>query len=100
MTRLPSLVCALLLLAGAAPLWADDKGDVQAFLSHEIIGPHTSLTETKTYLDARVVRMPKLTTQAEWERDADRIRKEVLERVVYRGEAAKWRDAKTKVEWL
>src|SRR6202008_2654145 len=33
-------------------------------------------------------------------KEAKRIRADVLEKVVFRGEAAKWRDAKTKVEWL
>src|SRR6185436_5101593 len=31
---------------------------------------------------------------------AGRLRRETFKRVIFRGEAARWRDAKTKVEWL
>ena len=44
--------------------------------------------------------MPVVHSVAEWEKHADRIRKDVLDNVVFRGEAANWRTAKTKVEWL
>src|SRR5207247_547584 len=43
---------------------------------------------------------PQAKTAAEWEQHAERVRAGVLEKVVYRGAAAGWRDAKTKVEWL
>lgn len=74
--------------------------DLTAILGREIIGPRQALIEVQEYCDARVPRMPKVQTAAEWEQHAIRIRADVLERVVYRGEAAVWRDAKTKVEWL
>jgi dienelactone hydrolase len=44
--------------------------------------------------------MPEGLTRAGWERQAERLRKDVLDRVVFRGAAASWRDAKTRVEWL
>ncbi len=37
---------------------------------------------------------------AAWEAEARRLRVEVLQKVVYRGEAARWRDAPARVEWL
>src|SRR5262249_872993 len=100
MSRLRCLLIGLAVLVTAPCLRADDKADLASLLGHEIIGPRQSLTQVKAYLDSRVPRMPKLTTQAAWEREADGIRESVLKHVVYRGEAEKWRDAKTKVEWL
>ena len=44
--------------------------------------------------------MPKIESAARWEAEANRLRGEVLEKIVYRGEAARWRDAKTKVQRL
>ncbi len=44
--------------------------------------------------------MPALKTVADWEAFATRTREEALRRVVFRGEAATWRHAKTRVEWL
>ncbi|MHC4657304.1 MAG: hypothetical protein ACYS91_20135 [Planctomycetota bacterium] len=36
----------------------------------------------------------------EWEKHAEQLRRDVLERVTLRGEATKWAKAKTKVEWI
>ena len=44
--------------------------------------------------------MPKVQSRKAWEKQAERMRAETLEKVVFRGEAAAWRDATTKVEWL
>src|SRR5262249_20151928 len=52
------------------------------------------------YTDARILPMPVVQTAAEWEAYANRIRADVLDKVVFRGQAAAWRDAQTKVEWL
>ena len=43
--------------------------------------------------------MPVVQSVAEWEKLADKIRQDVLDHVVFRGEAAQWRTAKTKDEW-
>jgi hypothetical protein len=77
-----------------------DRVELQAVLSREIIGPRQTMTEVQNYVEARIPRMKHFKTAAEWETEADRLRAAVLERVVYRGEAAAWRDAKTQVVWL
>jgi hypothetical protein len=84
----------------AAVLPAADKPDLKAVLAHPIIGPHLGLTEVQHYTEPRIPRMPAVGSVAEWEQLANKMRAQVLERVVYRGQAAAWRDAKCKVEWL
>jgi dienelactone hydrolase len=54
----------------------------------------------QVYTENRVPLMPQVKSAGEWDRLAARLRRETLERVVYSGEAARWRDAKVKVEWL
>lgn len=45
--------------------------------------------------------MPKVKSLTEWQSFADQTRRDVLDKIVFRGALAKqWRDAKTKVEWL
>jgi hypothetical protein len=44
--------------------------------------------------------MPVLTTAEDWRQEAERIRREVLQKVVLVGEAGRWREARTRVEWL
>src|SRR5579872_3456521 len=97
---MPRLLLFVPLLALAAPLKAADKTPVQEALSREIIGPRQTLLDLQDYCDARIRRMPRLTTVAAWENEARRIRQEVLDRVVFRGAAASWRDAKGKVRWF
>jgi hypothetical protein len=58
------------------------------------------MAEVQVFTEARVPRMPAVKSAAEWQKIADRLRRDMFERVIFRGEAAAWRDAKTKVEWL
>lgn len=89
------LALAVSVLAGS--LSAQDQ--VAELLKHEVIGNELPLAEVQRYVESRVPRMPSCSTAAQWQAEADRLRQAVLERVVYRGEAARWRDAATKVEW-
>jgi hypothetical protein len=74
--------------------------DLKAVLNRRVFNPEIPLHEVQTFCEARVVRMPHVSSVAEWEKHAKQIRERTLKQVVFRGEAAKWRDAKTKVVWL
>src|SRR5262245_33152679 len=91
-----SLIVAIVL---AATVSAGDLDDVKKLLAHPIITPDIPQKEVEDFCDAHIPRMPKLTTAEAWQQEADRMRKDVLDNVVFRGEAAAWREAKTKVEW-
>lgn len=93
------LFCVASIVLATSPATAADIAAVRSLLRQEIIGPQQTLQEVKAFVDARVPRMPKVTSRAEWEREAERIRGELFRNVVYRGDAAKWRDAKGGVEW-
>jgi dienelactone hydrolase len=83
---------------------AADSAQVQAqvkkSLAREIVGPVLPMAEVQRFCDARIPRMPKVDSVSQWQAEADRMRAEVLEKIVYRGESARWRDAPVKVEWL
>jgi dienelactone hydrolase len=74
--------------------------DLPAILAHEIVGPALVLSEVQDYLEPRVPEMPPLTSAKNWTRLANRLRADVLKRVVLRGEAAHWNAIPAKVEWL
>ena len=84
----------------ATSLPAAEEADLKAMLEHEIVGSVLPMAEVQRYCHDRVPPMPEVKSAAEWEKVANRLRSEALEKIVYRGEAAKWRDAPTKVEWL
>jgi dienelactone hydrolase len=98
---LPVLLGSAVVAAAAqnsAPPAADAA--VMALLGQEVIGSALPLWEVQHYCEARVVRMPQVRTAAAWEEEAQRLRQAVLTQVVFRGEAAAWRDASAGVEWL
>jgi len=88
----------LLVLSG--PLAAAEPAKaLQAALDKPIIGPRQSQLEVQDWCEARVPRMPAVKTAAEWEAIANRLRQDVLDKVVFRGAAAGWRTAPLRVEW-
>lgn len=85
-------VCASSTLAADVPL--------KDLLAKPILDGETVQNEVQAFLDARVPKMPQAASQEEWQKLAAKMRAETLEKVVFRGEAAKWRDAPGKVELL
>jgi dienelactone hydrolase len=73
---------------------------IQDFLAKPILEPNRPLVEVQVYTASRVPPIPPVRTAKEWQALADSLRRRVLEEVVFRGEARRWRDAKTRVEWL
>lgn len=69
-------------------------------LRERLLDPETPRAELRTYVSARIPRHQPSTTLKAWQPLARDIRQKMLEQVVFRGEAARWRTAKTQVEWL
>src|SRR5262245_33676128 len=94
------LLGPIALALAAAPARADEAAFVKKALGKSVTGPRQSLLDLQDHLEPRIPKMPVVKTAAEWEKHADRIRADVLSKVVFRGAAARgWRDAKTKVEY-
>jgi hypothetical protein len=91
---------AVLTLFAAVPAEAAGPSAVQEALAREVIGPRQALLDLQDHLEPRVPRVPAVASVEEWERHARRIRADVLEKVVFRGEAKAWRDAKVGVKWF
>ncbi len=78
----------------------EEEMDLDVLLGRELIHPRLLLEEIQAYVEARVPAVPVFEDAAEWGPYADSLRQAFLDRVVFRGEAAAWRDAKMGVEWL
>jgi dienelactone hydrolase len=99
MTRGPMLATLLgAIIAGGAR--AEDKPTLAEDLAREIVGPRQARLDVMAAVETRFPRLPAMKSAAGWEDYAARLRKDVLEKVVFRGAASAWRDAKTRVEWL
>ncbi len=81
------------------PAFAQDSV-VQTALSKSILPENQPLIEVQVYTASRVKSMPMISTAQQWDEESERLRKEVLDKVVLRGEAKRWSEAKTRVEWL
>jgi len=90
----------LVFLSAPVSAPAADEAQVKAILSRELVGSVLPMAEVQRYCETRVPHMPPVQTAEQWQAEADRLRAAVLEKIVFRGEAAAWRDAATKVEWL
>jgi hypothetical protein len=92
----------LLFFAFSLPLLAQTPpGDLDALLQHAILPGGLPVTEAQNYCEPKVPRMPVVKNLAQWQTLADQMRRDALEKVVFRGALSRqWRDAKTKVEWL
>ncbi|HEY6169505.1 MAG TPA: acetylxylan esterase [Verrucomicrobiae bacterium] len=87
----------------AARLIASEGGqrEIREWLERPILAPDQPLHEVQAFCEARVPLMPAVRSVAEWERYAEKTRRDVLDKVVFRGaRARRWRDAKTDVVWL
>ena len=76
------------------------SAEIQLLLAHPILEPGTPLHEVREFTKTRVPTVSAPASAESWTYESERIRQAMFERVVFRGEAAKWRTAKTKVEWL
>lgn len=75
--------------------------EIAEWLSRPLLAPDQPLHEVQKFCEDRVPRMPEVRSTNEWQRYADRMRRDVLEKIVFRGAEAKaWRDAKTETVWM
>jgi hypothetical protein len=95
---LSSVVLTLAVCSPAAMPAAD--GPFKELLAKPILDAETVQNEVQAFCDARVPKVPRVGSKEEWEKLAAKMRAETLEKVVFRGEASRWRDAPGKVEWL
>ena len=81
---------------------AAEKLDVKGALERRIIDPQLPLKEVEDYSEGRILshHARREVGRRVGEASRPRATAETLEKVVFRGEAAAWRDAATKVEWL
>src|SRR5262245_42136877 len=77
-----------------------DEAAVKAALARPILTPRQSLLELQDHVEARLPKLPEAKSARDWESLAAKLRQEVLDRVVLRGEAGAWAKAKCNVEYL
>jgi hypothetical protein len=99
MLRRMPIACVLVLLC-ISPAFAEDANSIESLLARPILKADTPLKEVRKFTASRIPIVQTPATAETWTRTADQIRQDMFDRVVFRGEAARWRATKGKVEWL
>jgi hypothetical protein len=90
-------LCSLLLIttgmASAAEPWTE-------FLNEPVLEKDQAANDVVRFVETRLPTLKLDDTPEAWQARADQLRATILDRVIYRGEAAAWRDADCRVEWL
>jgi hypothetical protein len=97
---MPRTLALAVLFIFASAAFGQAEADLQKLLDRKILGGGETLADLQRFLGPRIPRVPQIKDAALWEKYADQLRRDVLDKVVFRGEAAAWRDAKTEVVWL
>jgi dienelactone hydrolase len=98
--RIVAFLHATFLIIAAASTQAAGVGALQTLLGRPILASNQPMAEVQSFTERRVPAMPEVQSASGWDKLARRMRRDVLDKVVFRGEAARWRDAKAKVVWL
>jgi len=97
MTSITFLAAAILT---PTPVASAESPDIKAALERPIIVADQTLHDVQQFVESRIPPVPMATDAQNWQETANRLRRDVLDRVVFRGEARAWRDMPLRVEWL
>jgi dienelactone hydrolase len=82
-------------------VWSQtDPEKIAPLLAPEIQAPEVTSYELRRYLAKKIPKLPAATTAEQWRAEANRLRRHLLEEVVFRGWPREWVDAPLKVEAL
>ncbi len=79
---------------------ADGREVVSPAITKPILDSGLPLRELRAYVAARIPPFVPPHSKSNWQSQAKDIRRDLMEKVYFRGEAANWRDSKSHVEWL
>lgn len=82
----------------AAP--AGELSWLEVHLTRPMLYSRQTMTEAQIHLASRVKPVLVPPTSAAWEKETAQLREQILKNVVFRGEAARWRQAPTREEWF
>jgi hypothetical protein len=76
-----------------------DEADLKPILAKPILDAGQTFDELRRFVEVRLPLMPRPGSKSDWEKEARRLRTELLAKVILRGQAASWDKAKTQVVW-
>jgi len=80
-------------------LAAQTAGEIKQWLAQPLLDAKQGQLEVQVYTASRVPVVPAIANARDWEKYAAKLRQDMLDKVVFRGEAKRWRAAQRKIEW-
>jgi dienelactone hydrolase len=80
--------------------WADETAQLKSALEKPILETAQPYKEIRAFIQPRILKFSPPADKAAWEQMAQRVRRDMLDQVVFRGAAAPWREAKCGTLWL
>ena len=88
-------------LSGVAIAGSEEASDAfENVLRQPILDSGVPLSQVRAYVTARIPQLITPKSVEEWEKHARAIRTDMLDKIIFRGEAARWRNAETRVKWF
>ncbi len=78
----------------------NEQSELKKLLARPVLAEGQPLDEVKAFCQRRIAVMAKPKSWSSWQHEAERIRRNVFDKVVFRGVPSKWRDASRRIEWL
>ena len=97
--RLAALLLVVASMVGTSRAFAEDV-PLKAALDKPILEPGVPLKEMRAFVQPRIIKFSPPADRAVWEQTAARLRRDMLDQIVFRGTAAEWRAAKCGTLWL
>jgi len=94
MTLAGGLLASNVQIAPRAQTAGPDAAQVAKWVDAAVLDKDVAIDEVRAYVAKKLPKMPALAKPEDWTKFATEHRQKVLDQVIYKGEAAKWRDAK------
>ena len=79
---------------------ASEREAIESLLKSTLIDAQVPQAQVENFCEARVPKVPTVSSLKEWERLTAQWRADMFEKVIFRGAAAAWRKSPARVEWL
>jgi dienelactone hydrolase len=99
LVKFRALVSVFALMVAAACVCADEV-PLKAELERPILEPGVPLNEMRAFVQPRIIKFSPPADKAAWEKMAAQLRRDMLDKIVFRGTAAEWRGARCGTHWF
>lgn len=81
-------------------LLGDEKSAIDSLLTFPLIDAAVPQEQVERFCEAKVARVPVTESTEQWQTAVEQWRKDMFDKVIFRGQARQWRELPTDIVWL